>query len=590
MAYEISLPQDDSGTFADYLDALRRRRGTAIKIALTILVLGALAIFLWPNTYRSTATILIEDPEVPPGLVPTTVTTFAARQVQYINQRVMTRTNMAQIIEKFDLFPAERKHLPTLLLVEDVQQNVKIDVVDAQISEPGSGREVKSMIAFSVGFEHSDPNTARQVANELVSLYLAENVKARTEQTAETSQFMQVEVDRMDAEVREIESEIAKIKQENEGRLPEQAAMNLGFIQRTEGEISDIDQRLDAQKETRIILQAQIAQLDPMDTMVLPDGTAVMGPADQLRSKQTLLAMLQGRYSDDHPDVLRVKREIAALQEQVGVVELGDTTAALSDARSELAKAREKYTVDHPEVKRLERQVAALEAEADSASAVGERPLVGRDGGEPDNPAYLAVQAELSKLDAEEASLLAKRRELQGKLDNYEQNLLQSSDVERQLSALLRKLSTANETYRGARERLFMARMGQSLETQSKGERFTLVEPPDLPLKPASPNRPVLLALVMLLTLAGALGWPQVAESMDSSINSGRAVERVQGFPPIAEIPLIETAKDRTHRRTVQVTSLVAVPVGLLIIAVLVHFLFMPLDVLWYVAMQKLGM
>jgi uncharacterized protein involved in exopolysaccharide biosynthesis len=585
MSYEISLPQDDSGTFADYLDALRRRRGVAIKLALAIVVTGGLGIYFWPNTYQSTATILIEDPEVPPGLVPTTVTTFAARQVQYINQRVMTRTNLAQIIEKFNLYAEERKYLPTLLLVEDVQKSVSIGVVDAQIAGPG-GQEVKSMIAFSVGFEHEDPSIARQVANEIVSLYLAENVRARTEQTAETSQFMQAEVDRLDGEVREIESEIAKLKQENEGRLPEQSAMNFSFMQRVEGEIADIDRQLDSQQDTRIILQAQLAQLDPMDTMVLPDGTAVMSPADQLRSKQTVLAVLEGKYTPDHPDVVRIKREIAALQREVGDAELADTMAALSAARSELAKARERYSADHPEVIQLERQVAALEASEDAA---GQRPRMGRDGKAPDNPAYLAVQAELARLDAQRASLIAERQQLNNKLARYEENLLAGSDVERQLSALLRKLSTANETYRAARERLFMAKMGQSLETQSKGERFSLVEPPDLPLVPSSPNRPALLALLLLLTLAAGFGWPQVAESMDSSINSARAVERVQGAPPIAEIPVIETATDRSHRRKIQIASLVVVPVAIGIVALGAHLFVAPLDVLWYVVLRRLG-
>ena len=124
----------------------------------------------------------------------------------------------------------------------------------------------------------------------------------------------------------------------------------------------------------------------------------------------------------------------------------------------------------------------------------------------------------------------------------------QSSDVERQLSALSRSLITASNDYQSARDRLFAAQMGQAMETQSKGERFTLVEPPDLPLMPSSPNRPVLLALLIILVLATGFGWPQVAESMDGSINSARAVERVQGSPPLAEIP----AHPDRHRQDAQ--------------------------------------
>ncbi|MCL4721574.1 MAG: lipopolysaccharide biosynthesis protein, partial [Gammaproteobacteria bacterium] len=143
MAFEIAVPEDDNRSFSDYLDALKRRRKPALILALSLLVAGGLGIFLWPNSYTSTAVILIEDPEIPPGLVPSTVTTFASRQIQYINQRVMTRTNLASIIEKFDLFPEERKYLPTLLLVPDVEKDMKIDVIDVQ-QPSATGQQVTS--------------------------------------------------------------------------------------------------------------------------------------------------------------------------------------------------------------------------------------------------------------------------------------------------------------------------------------------------------------------------------------------------------------------------------------------------------------
>lgn len=590
MAYELTLPDDDSKTLQDYLDALRRRRGTAIKVAAALLAVGLVAIFLWPNSYRSTATILIEDPEIPPGLVPTTVTTFAARQIQYINQRVMTRTNLAQIIEKFNLYPDERKYLPTLLLVPDVEKDVRIDVIDTQMADPQSGREISTTIAFQVGFEHEDPAIARQVANELVSLYLAENVRARTEQTAETTQFMSAEVDRLDGDVRDLEGQIAKIKQENEGALPEMSELNLSFMQRTESEINEVDRQLRQIAESKILLDAQLAQIEPMAPMVTPEGKGVAPPSDQLRALESQLAMLEGRYSPDHPDVVRTRRDVEALRQELGIDSTPkDLEAQITDLKAKLGMARERYSEEHPEVQQLQRQVASLEKRAEEAAS---RPASSRRkaANEPNNPAYIQVRAQRLTLDSQEASLYAQRNELRNKITDYERRINASSEVERELSALMRRLATATANYQAARERLFAAKMGQSMETQSKGERFTLVEPPDLPLMPASPNRPVLLVLLLLLTAAALFGYPQVAESMDSSINSARAVERVQGSPPLAEIPLIETTTDRTHRRNVRVTALVLAPIVVAVAAVLVHFLVIPIDVLWYVALRRLGM
>jgi uncharacterized protein involved in exopolysaccharide biosynthesis len=590
MAYDIAIPEDDSKTIQDYLDALRRRGAAAATFAAAVFVAGLIAIWFWPNSYRSTATILIEDPDIPPGLVPTTVTTFAARQIQYINQRVMTRTNLAEIIERFNLFPEERRYLPTLLLVEDVEDRVKIDVIDMP-GQDASGQKVNSTIAFTVAFEHENPNTARQVANELVSLYLAENVRARTEQTAETSQFMQAEVDRLDAEVRDLESQIAKLKQENEGSLPEQSVLNLQSMERADGEIRQIDIQLQSLQESKVMLDAQLAQIEPMAPMIMPDGKGVAPPTDQLRALQSQLAMLEGRYSADHPDVVRVRRDVEALKAEVGDdVSPKDTDSRLQDLRSKLAMAQERYSEDHPEVMQLERQIRSLEQQqaADAKKAASGTPKTGKS--EPNNPAYLQVRAQRLNLDTQEAALREQRARIQAKLGEYEQRINQSSDVERQLSALQRRLGTATASYQNARDRLFAAQLGQSMESQSKGERFTMVEPPDLPLVPASPNRPVLLALLIVLTLAIGFGWPQVAEAMDGSINSGRAIERVQGSAPIAEIPLIQTTIDKSHKRNVRLGVLVAAPIVVAVLALLVHFFWINLDVAWYVVVRRLGM
>jgi uncharacterized protein involved in exopolysaccharide biosynthesis len=584
MAYEIALPEDDSRTFGDYIDALKRRRKPAILIAAGLLLAGLLGIFFWPNAYTSTAVILIEDPEVPPGLVPTTVTTFAARQVQYINQRVMTRTNLANIIEKFELFPEERKYLPTLLLVPDVEKQMSIDIIDVQ-QPNASGQQVSSTIAFKLGFEHDNPQIARQVANEMVSLYLAENVRARTEQTAQTSEFMQDEVNRLDTEVKDLEQQIATLKAANEGALPELMQFNMQSISAIDNEILEIDRQIQSLTENKILLDAELAKLSPMATTVLPDGRAVVAPEEQLKALQTQLAMMEGRYSADHPDVQRVRRDLAAVQAQLGTdLDLADNSASLGDARTELAKARERYAPGHPEVQALERKVAALEARASAPP--------GRNAGslKADNPVFIQIRAQRETLETQERSLRSKQIELRARRTEFERRTMKSSDVEKELSGMFRRLNTAASSYQAARERLFAAKMGQALETQSKGERFTLVEPPDLPLQPSSPNRPVLLALLIVLVLAAGLGWPQLAESMDESVTSARALERVQGAPPIAEIPVIENEDDRRHDSRVKLTALVIAPVLVVIALLLVHFLFIPLDVLWYVALRRLGM
>jgi uncharacterized protein involved in exopolysaccharide biosynthesis len=584
MAFEIALPEDDNRTIGDYLDALKRRRKPALVIALTLLVLGTIAIFVWPNAYTSTAVILIEDPDIPPGLVPTTVTTIASKQIQYINQRVMTRSNLAGIIEKFNLFPEERQYLPTLLLVNDVEKDMSIDIIDVQQQGAG-GQTITSTIAFRLGFESADPQVARQVANELVSLYLAENTRARTEQTAETSQFMQDEVDRLDTEVKDLEAQIAAIKRDNKGSLPDQGAFNMQLLNSLTNDIGEIDRQLQSLSESKIMLAAELAKLSPISTTVTPDGKPISSPEDQLKALQTELSRLQGRYSPEHPDVQRVTRDLAAVRAQLGAnIDLDQIEANLVEARLQLAKAEANYTPDSPQVQQARRRVESLAADAAMPRNLGVGSM------EPDNPVYIQVRAQKEMLGSQERSLVTKQAELRARRASIEEKMLASSDVEKDLSALYRRLQTATFSYQKARDSLVQAKMGQALETQSKGERFALVEPPDLPLLPSSPNRPVLLALLIVLVFAAGLGWPQVAESMDAAINSPRAIERVQGAPPIAEIPLIVTTEDRKRDRNVRVGVLLVAPLIVAVILLLIHFLWIPLDILWYVGLRRLGM
>ena len=162
--------------------------------------------------------------------------------------------------------------------------------------------------------------------------------------------------------------------------------------------------------------------------------------------------------------------------------------------------------------------------------------------------------------------------------------------VEQVLIALQRQLLSATTQYYALRDRQFGAEMGEALETQSKGERFVLVEPPNLPLEPSSPNRPVLLLLLLILAPAIGIGLVPLKESMDKSIWGAKMLDSIQGAPPIAEIPLIVTHQEANHARRMAVFAWAGAPVAILVLALSVHFLLRPLDVLWYVAMRKLGM
>jgi hypothetical protein len=198
------------------------------------------------------------------------------------------------------------------------------------------------------------------------------------------------------------------------------------------------------------------------------------------------------------------------------------------------------------------------------------------------NPAYIQITTQLNQLEADEVALAQSERELRNRISNIESNALKGPRVEQELLALQRQMETAKQRYFAMRERQFGADIGQALESQNKGERFVLVEPPPLPLQPSSPNRPALLLLLLLLGPAAGVGIIQLKELIDDSVWTPKDIELTQGSEPIASIPLIMTADEISHRRKILRLAITGIPAAVVLMVVLIHFAVRPLDVLWY--------
>ena len=151
-------------TLRDYLDVLRRYRSAGLIVALSALLITVVIAMVWPSVYRSSATILIEQQEIPKDLVRSTVSTYADQRIQIIKQRVMTRTNLAEIIKKYDLYPKQRRRDPMETVIEDMRDDIQINTVSADVVDPLNGRPTQATIAFTLAYENESPQLAHQAA------------------------------------------------------------------------------------------------------------------------------------------------------------------------------------------------------------------------------------------------------------------------------------------------------------------------------------------------------------------------------------------------------------------------------------------
>ncbi len=564
-----------------------RQRWIMLWVGLGIMAGTVTLALMLPPTYTSGATILIEQQEIPQELVRSAVTSFADQRIQVISQRVMTTQNLLSLIDRYNLYPEIRLNKPREVLLQAMRNDISMRMISADVIDPRSGRPTQATIAFSVNYQSHSPDLAVKVANDLTSLYLNENLTSRTQMAEQTTSFFSEEAKRQQDRIDALDKKLAEFKQKHEDRMPDMQLLNTQVSDRTETELREAENRIAAIDSQRVLLQAQLAQINPTLQVYSDTGQRVMNPEDRLKALKSQLAGYKARYAPNHPDIVSTQREVDGLEKQVKADDgTSDLARQLDEAKAQLARAREKYAPEHPDVVRLTHQVEVLEK---AVAAAPDTNTLGSERSHADNPPYLQVKGQLDALDVDHESAVKKRDELRAKLDEYEQRLAQEPAVERQYREMARDLEAEQAKYQEILSKQTEVQVSQNLETEHKGERFTMIEPPLPPEKPISPNRFLILALGFVLSLAAAVGAATLRDNLDASIRGAQDIRALLSVPPLAAVPIIMTqAEQKRHKRRVRYSWQGAV-VSLIALAAVVHFLVRPLDVVWAGLLRRFG-
>jgi uncharacterized protein involved in exopolysaccharide biosynthesis len=268
-----------------YWQLIKRRTLYFVIPFVLILTAGLAVAALLPATYVSEGKILVQSQQIPTELVRPTVTSAAQERIQVIEQRTMTRDNLLAIIDKFQLFPEKRTLMSASQLVELMRRNAKI----APLAEPLSFSQVRSRgdnptIVFTVGFEYSDPLTASRVANELVTRILTEDLRDRTSRATDTTKFLAREVQKLQADSTAIDAKVAsaKISQVKSGsNTPDQPAAQLAQLK------MELAQKGALYSDRHPVMQSLRRQIEALEKVVVPPaqtGTDVLVPLEGLQT------------------------------------------------------------------------------------------------------------------------------------------------------------------------------------------------------------------------------------------------------------------------------------------------------------------
>lgn len=528
-------PFDYPMNFRDYWSILARRKGFFV-VPFAAVLAGAVALaLLLPPTYRSEATFLVQRQAVPQEMVATTVQSYVEEQIAQIRQRLLTRQNLLEIAGKFGLYGDSVRRDPDRV-VETMRESVSVEMVDIRTSDRTS-RGTTTTIAFVVAFHAGTPELARDVTAELSERFLAEHQARRDAHASEVAAFLELEAEKLAQEINEMEQTLAGFKQGELHQLPELMTTNLRMFERTEQEIEEARDRIRELQERIEVNRAELSLTPPYEAVVNEAGERILTSSQRLSMLTAEYLQASSRYSTQHPDIVRLTREIRVLAEQLGTEGRADEMMnELVGLQEQLRQLKQRYDDAHPEVQRIERAVAAVQRGfQEELLGAGDRALADRRP--PDNPRYVALK---TQLDSSEQHLAAEQRrlaDLTTRLEEYERRLFQTPVVERDFLALSRNYDSSLRQYNQLREKQRQALIAQELESGESGERFLLTSAAFLPRLPESPNRIAIVMLGVFFASAVALGAVAVAEYLDRTIRNARMVAATLGAAPLVVIP-----------------------------------------------------
>jgi len=523
------MQQPDMMMPGDYLGIIKRRKWSLVLPAAMIILAALVVAFSLPAVYRSEATILIEAQEVPADFVTSTVTSYAEQRIQTIRQQIMSFTSLLKIIQDYDLYPELRGRATTEELVAKMRADTILTPVSAEVVDRRTGRPTAATIAFTLSFDGKNPRKVQRVANILTSLYLEKNLQERVELVEETSAFLEAEMERIKKELAAIESRIAAFKRQHMNQLPEMLQVNMQSLNNIERNIETVQQQMRSLKERESYLDAQLVSVEP--------------------------------HVDNKEELISRQR--------------------LEELKVQLVALNERFTDEYPDVKKTRAEIAELEARLDH--------LESAEKGAPDNPAFITLTAQLASVRTEIKSIRQQIDTLESDAADYRRRITATPNVEEAYSQLIIARQSTQTKYNDLMNKLMEAQVAHGLETEQKGERFTLVEAPRLPQKPHKPNRLAIALIGIVLGFGAGVGLAALREFTDDRIYSMNQLSQSTGIPMLAGVPLIMTARDYSWRRTRRLalvgTTLALVLGGL----AAVHFAVMDLELAWLKVMRIIG-
>jgi polysaccharide chain length determinant protein (PEP-CTERM system associated) len=489
-----------------YLGIVRRRH---LQFLIPLFVGWALvwsASWVLPPRYQSTTLILVEQPTMPKDYVTPNVNDDLQDRMQSITQQILSRTRLLHIIDQLNLYVSPHSQPSPDQKVDRMRKDIDIELV----------KDARNQItAFNVSYSSRDPHLAQQVTSELTNLFINENLEVRQQQSEDTTKFLESQLETARRTLSDQEDKIRQFKAQHPGELPTQVGSNLQILAGLQSQLQTEEDALNTAKQQRVYLETLVGQYRSLQGSPKMAGSAPAGglPAvnEELEKLRAQLADLQSHYTDRHPDVRKLKQQIA-----------------------ETEKSRDQIIADLK---------AKESAPADAANTPDPSTI-----SDPTSP-MVTLQGQQQSNRVEIANRERAVADLKAKVIDYQARLNQEPVREQQLADLTRGYEQSKANYDDLLKKKNESAMATSMELLQQGERFRIIDAPSLPVKPEFPNRLKFCGMGLGVGLALGVLVAGALEMMDDRIHDEKQLQKLLPVAVISEIPAVKAPSDQRHER-----------------------------------------
>ncbi len=512
----------DDYTVKDYLNALRRRSGLFFGVLAFVLGIAAAFALLLPDTYRSVAEMRIDlqGPNVD-LLEPVALTTYADQYIKSLQQKVMTNENLAEWIEESNAYSHQHDASQGDKIAQ-LREDVQVQMVFTSVIEERTGEEVDLITGFTTAFTARDPEVARIVADNVAAAFLEEDRATRVSQANAASSFLEEQIAAEREKIATIEEKIADFKEAHSGSMPDLLVLNMTALDRTTQELEQVEREIRTLQQDRFFREAQLQEIQ----------ATAGGSATQLAAVEAEYLRAVALYGPDHPDVIRLKRQIAALTGEGG----SSGASTVAQLESELAALKERYSDQHPDVIAKARELEAARAAGLTGSGIND-------------PLYLQLRAQINAIDSNIQGLRARAEELRANRADLQNRIAGMPQVEREFQVLQRELQTATLAFDNLRQRATQAQQIESFESGDRGARLQPIREARAPDQPTGPPRLAITILGLFVATTFAGGATFFAEMSDNTIRGRKDILTVMHTHALVAVPVVQNSGYRTERR-----------------------------------------